>query len=68
MKAKTIAYWVTTGSIAFSIGSGGLAAALRVPGVVDGHGGRSQARALSRIGICARRARRNAVISRVCSI
>jgi hypothetical protein len=39
MKAKTIAYWVTTGSIAFSIGSGGLAAALRVPGVVDGHGG-----------------------------
>ena len=36
MKAKTIAYWVTTVIIAFCIGSGGLMAALRVPGVVDG--------------------------------
>lgn len=36
MKAKTIAYWLTTGLIAFCIGSGGLMAALRIPGVVDG--------------------------------
>ncbi len=36
MKAKLIAYWVCTVVIAFCIGSGGLAMALRVPQNVEG--------------------------------
>jgi hypothetical protein len=36
MKAKIIGYWITTVLIAFSIGSGGVAQAMRVPGVIDG--------------------------------
>ena len=35
MKAKNIAYWVTTVLVAFSM-SGGIAQLARVPGVVDG--------------------------------
>lgn len=34
-KAKTIAYWITTGLVAFSM-SGGIAQLAHVPGVVDG--------------------------------
>jgi DoxX-like family len=36
MKPKIIVYWITTGMVAFSIGSGGIAQAMRVPGVIDG--------------------------------
>ncbi len=36
MKGKKVGYWISTAVIAFCIGSGGLAAAMRVPGVVDG--------------------------------
>ncbi|MGB9028678.1 MAG: DoxX family protein [Acidobacteriaceae bacterium] len=35
MKAKSIAYWITTILVAFSMG-GGIAQLARVPGVVDG--------------------------------
>lgn len=34
--AKTIGYWAATGIIAFTIGSGGVAQALRLPGTVEG--------------------------------
>jgi hypothetical protein len=36
MKGKVIAYWICTGIIAFCIGSGGVAQALRVPQNVEG--------------------------------
>jgi hypothetical protein len=35
MRGKTIAYWITTALVAFSM-SGGIAQMARVPGVVDG--------------------------------
>jgi hypothetical protein len=33
---KRVAYWVCTGLVVFFIGSGGLAYAIKVPGVVQG--------------------------------
>jgi hypothetical protein len=36
MKAKNVAYWITTVLVAFFIGGGGLAQVARVPGTVDG--------------------------------
>jgi hypothetical protein len=36
MKARVIGYWIATGMVAFAVGSGGVAQASRVPGVVDG--------------------------------
>ena len=36
VNAKSIAYWVATGLVAFLVGSGGLAYALQVPDVVQG--------------------------------
>ena len=36
VSAKSVAYWACTGLVAFFIGSGGLAYALQVPGVVQG--------------------------------
>jgi hypothetical protein len=36
MKAKNIAYWITTIVVAFFLGGGGAAQVARVPGTVDG--------------------------------
>jgi uncharacterized membrane protein YphA (DoxX/SURF4 family) len=36
MKAKNVAYWITTVLVAFFIGSGGVAQVARVPGTVNG--------------------------------
>jgi hypothetical protein len=36
MKGKAVAYWICTGLIALTIGSGGVAQALRVPQNVEG--------------------------------
>ncbi len=36
MKAKVVTYWITTGLLAFFIGSGGAAEVARVPGNVEG--------------------------------
>jgi len=36
VKAKSISYWICTALVAFAIGSGGIAAALQVPQVVEG--------------------------------
>ena len=36
VRAKNIAYWITTGLVAFFIGPGGVAQVARVPGTVNG--------------------------------
>ncbi len=36
MKAKSVSYWITTGFLAFAVGSGGVAQALHMPQNVEG--------------------------------